>query len=101
MAAREDPGRLDGKVAVVTGGAQGIGRGIATTLAGGGAQVVIGDLQDAAETIAAIRAAGGEAAATVMDISVPEDAPRLMEFATEIFGLFWIPAKDAAVISLS
>ncbi|ETW92361.1 MAG: hypothetical protein ETSY2_53635 [Candidatus Entotheonella gemina] len=42
-----DSTRLDGEVAIVTGAAQGIGRGIALVLAEAGAKVAIGDIQDA------------------------------------------------------
>jgi len=56
-------GRVQGKVALVTGGASGIGRGCAEKLAAEGAQVVLTDLQDpkGAETVEAIEAAGGTA----------------------------------------
>jgi NAD(P)-dependent dehydrogenase (short-subunit alcohol dehydrogenase family) len=56
-------GRVDGKVALVTGGASGIGRGCAERLAAEGASVVITDLQDpkGAEVVAGIGKAGGRA----------------------------------------
>jgi NAD(P)-dependent dehydrogenase (short-subunit alcohol dehydrogenase family) len=56
-------GRVDGKVALVTGGASGIGRGAAEKLASEGATVVVTDVQDhlGAEVVAAIQKAGGKA----------------------------------------
>jgi NAD(P)-dependent dehydrogenase (short-subunit alcohol dehydrogenase family) len=63
-------GRVSGKVALVTGGASGIGRGCAEALAAEGASVVVTDIQhdQGQETVAAIEAAGGTA------IYLPHDA---------------------------
>jgi 2-hydroxycyclohexanecarboxyl-CoA dehydrogenase len=68
--------RLEGKVAVVTGAAQGIGRAIATRLASEGALVGIADIQDKAaeETAAAIRSGAGKAIALKLDVTKIEDA---------------------------
>lgn len=64
-------GRLQGKVALVTGGASGIGRACAERLARDGAIVVVTDLQDdkGAETVEAIRKAGGEASYLHHDVT--------------------------------
>jgi 2-hydroxycyclohexanecarboxyl-CoA dehydrogenase len=68
--------RLAGKVAIVTGAAQGIGRAIATRLAQEGAGVAIADLNDAgaAQTAQEIRAGGGNAIAVKLDVTSLEQA---------------------------
>ncbi|HEY3949283.1 glucose 1-dehydrogenase [Phenylobacterium sp.] len=70
MAGPKD-GRVAGKVALVTGGASGIGRGCAETLAAEGAVVFVTDLQDdkGAETVAAIQKAGGTASYLHHDVT--------------------------------
>jgi NAD(P)-dependent dehydrogenase (short-subunit alcohol dehydrogenase family) len=78
---------LTGKVAVVTGGGGGIGRGIAEAFAAHGARVVVAEIdgERAAETETAIREAGGEAAAVVVDV---RDAERVAALADAVRGLF-------------
>ena len=78
--------RLDGEVSIVTGAAQGIGRGIANVLAEAGARIVIGDLQDASSTVEEIRGHGGEAVAMVMDTSSSNNARALVDLAFNEFG---------------
>jgi 3-oxoacyl-[acyl-carrier protein] reductase len=63
--------RLDGKVSLVTGASRGIGRAIATTLAGLGARVVLAarDAEKLSEAVGEITAAGGSALALTLDVS--------------------------------
>ena len=67
--------RLQGKVAIVTGGAHGMGEAEARLFAKEGAQVVVADIlaADAEEVAADIRAAGGEAIAAAIDVTREAD----------------------------
>jgi NAD(P)-dependent dehydrogenase (short-subunit alcohol dehydrogenase family) len=64
-------GRLTGRVAVVTGGARGIGRAYATRLAAEGASVAVLDIADASDVVADIEAEGAKGAALIADMTVP------------------------------
>ena len=57
--------RLQGKVAIVTGGAKGIGRHYSLALAAQGARVMIADIADGKDVVAEIGKAGGQAASIV------------------------------------
>ena len=92
-----DSTRLDGQVAIVTGAAQGIGRGIALVLAEAGARIVIGDLQDAGGTVETVRAAGGDAVGTIMDTSRPEDDEALVQLALNEYGRLDVLVNNAAI----
>lgn len=80
---------LRGEVAVVTGGASGIGRAISEALGASGARVVLTyyeSEQGAAETVAAIEGAGSEAEALRADLAQDGEADRVVARAVERFG---------------
>jgi NAD(P)-dependent dehydrogenase (short-subunit alcohol dehydrogenase family) len=79
-------GALDGKVVIVTGAGQGIGREEALALAREGASVVVDDLRGAGEVAAAVQAEGGSAVAAEEDVADFDAAGRLVELAVERFG---------------
>lgn len=81
-------GKLDGKVAIVTGSGRGIGREIALKLAADGASVVVNDLDDAPakETVVAIEAAGGRAVAHPGSVTEDGFAEQFVQTAVDTFG---------------
>ena len=91
--------RLAGKVAVITGGARGIGRRIALTFAREGARVMIGDVEDEGGrgTVAEIEGAGGEAACRPCDVMRPDDVQALVDDAAGRFGRLDILVNNAAM----
>lgn len=91
--------RLQEKVAIVTGGAQGMGRAIALRLAQEGARVVVADLKlDGARRVAdEIAAADGQAVAVPVDVRRPDEAERMVAAAVEQFGGLDILVNNAGV----
>ena len=81
-------GRVQDRVAVVTGASQGLGRAIAERLAQEGAAVALGDVDEAglARTAESIRASGARVVGVAGDLTEEEPARRLIETAVERFG---------------
>lgn len=81
-------GKLDNKVAIVSGSGRGIGREVALKLAAEGAAVVVNDLdaEPAKDTVAAIEATAGKAVACVGSVSEDDFPGRFVQTAVESFG---------------
>ncbi|NNE34622.1 MAG: glucose 1-dehydrogenase [Rhodothermales bacterium] len=92
-------GRVSGKVAVVTGAAQGIGRSYAESLAAEGAKVVVTDIQDTAEAVASIKAAGGDAIGVETDVTSDESLAAMVEKAESAFGPIEILVNNASIFA--
>jgi len=91
--------RFDGKVAIVTGAANGIGQAIATRLASEGAAVGIVDREAAAAAaaVAEIKEAGGRAMAIVGDVALPETAAEALASIVATYGRLDIMVCNAGV----
>ena len=89
--------RLEGKVAVVTGAAQGIGRGIAHRFAEEGARVVVADVQQekGEQTVAELQAKGAEAVFVATDVTVGEQIRAAIDGAAERFGRLDVLVNNA------
>lgn len=93
-------GRLDGKVALITGAAQGIGQACAVRMAKEGAKVVLADIQDDSTTLDQIAADGGDAHQIQMDTRKREDWQRTVEEVTSTYGPVDLLGNVAGVVNL-
>jgi NAD(P)-dependent dehydrogenase (short-subunit alcohol dehydrogenase family) len=96
-------GLLDGKIAIVTGGASGIGRATALRFAAEGARVCVADLNaDGAKQVAEeIAKAGGEAIARAVDVSDVAANDAMVEGAVERFGALHVAFLNAGIAAPS
>ncbi len=93
-------GRLQSKVALITGAGMGMGREAALLFAEEGARVVICDINRAAaeETVSLVRRAGGDAVAAIGDVAVEDDVRRMTEEGVRRFGALHILYNNAGVL---
>lgn len=93
------PGRVDGRVAVVTGGAQGIGAVYAKTLAAEGAKVAIADLLDGDPVVKTIAQAGGDAMSVTTDVTDEASVNAMVKATVKRFGRLDILVANAAIFT--
>src|SRR5258706_690825 len=93
-------GKLDGKIALVTGASKGIGAGVALSLANEGAAVAVNyasDREGADRVVEKIKAAGGKAIAVQGDVTSPEEIDRFFSDTAKQFGNVDILVNNAGV----
>jgi NAD(P)-dependent dehydrogenase (short-subunit alcohol dehydrogenase family) len=89
--------RLEGRVAIVTGGARHIGARYCRKLAAEGAAVVVADILDGESLVQEITSAGGKAIAFTVDVSKEQDTTRMAAEAVKAFGRIDILVNNAAI----
>lgn len=92
---------FNGKTAVITGGASGIGRAMGELFLARGMNVVLGDIERNAldATVAALAAGGGRCIGVVTDVSKADDVQRLADAALREFGAIHIACNNAGVFA--
>ena len=93
-------GKLDGKVALISGGARGQGAAEAHVFTREGAKVVFGDVRDAegAQVEAAVRAEGGDAVYLHLDVTVEADWDKAVRTAVERYGKLDVLVNNAGIV---
>jgi NAD(P)-dependent dehydrogenase (short-subunit alcohol dehydrogenase family) len=96
---KEDHMRLKGKVAIITGGARGLGKAYALRLAEEGARIVISDILDATGVKQEIEEKGGEALALYTDVSKEESTKEMALKTIDRFGRIDILINNAGIFA--
>lgn len=93
-------GRLEGKVAIITGAARGIGKATARLFAREGARVVVTDIDEATgqATAEEIRGEGGDAIFVPVDVTDPDSVQRMVEKTLQTYGRIDILVNNAGVL---
>jgi len=91
--------KLEGKVALITGAASGIGRATALLFAREGARVVVADMNEAGgrDTVETIRQQGGEAIFVPVDVTRAADVKRMVDTAVETYGRLDVLFNNAGI----
>jgi NAD(P)-dependent dehydrogenase (short-subunit alcohol dehydrogenase family) len=91
--------RLDGKVALITGAGNGMGRVASVLFAGEGARIVVADWSDdgGAETVAAVEATGGEATFVKVDVARAEQVEAMVAATMDRFGALDVLYNNAGI----
>ncbi len=95
-------GRLEGKVALITGGASGQGRAASIQFAAEGASVVLSDIQEegGTQTMHMVKENGGQALFVAADVSSEVDAQAMVEAALKEYGALHILYNNAATVGV-
>ena len=98
----KERGRLDGRVAVITGAANGIGRATAVIFAGEGAKLVLTDINEEGleETLSRVKRESGHAVGRVTDVAVEEEVRKLIEFAISTYSQIDILCNNAGITGM-
>ena len=93
--------RLEGRVAVVTGAASGIGLAISEAFLGEGMFVVMTDVDDVAlgEQVTRLAGQGHDVRSLVVDVADPESVERAGQFAVEVFGQLNVAVNNAGIVN--
>ena len=96
-------GRLEGKVAIVTGAARGMGKAEAELFAKEGAKVVVADIleEEAKQVAENIKKAGKEAIAVKLDVSKAEEWKKLVDMVVEKWGKVDVLVNNAGILSMA